>query len=291
MKQLFFCFLFLVSSATMVSFADNFNEGMTSEKMIIEDNSGKLPRTFTLGELDCTLDRTVLVGKTVVVTESGSGAVSTNDTCSADAKGGMMFVLPGYGCLSAVSVPYSNPTSEDGLFKFGETGIAQGLPVGSWVLFWDVEKQKWGGGMKSAFGWDPAEFNHVLSIGEGFYVRNVGEKVEVPITGKKPVEACLTRAYAGTNAWSIMAYPYPTEIKFGDTAIAQKLPEGSYVAFWDMDNQCWRGGVKSRKWDSSVTNYVNKWGPSEANRLVKVGEPFFIRNSGASGVWKVDRPY
>ena len=182
------------------------------------------------------------------------------------------------GGMRPVSIPYDNPASPDGSYQFGETSIAQELPEGSVVYFWNTEKQKWGGGMKSAFGWDPAEAKHVLMPGEGFFVLNPSaENVEVVATGMVPTEASLSRAYKGGPNLSIMAYPYPVSIAFDDTELASQLPNGACAYFW--------GG-------SSWYMYSKRSGKWSTNYSVSPGVAFFVKNvSGEDdGVWVVERP-
>ena len=76
------------------------------------------------------------------------------------------------GKLQIVSVPFVNPSSEDGAFKFGDLEIARNLVQGSSVLFWDAGRQGWSGGAKSARGWAAAQANRVIAPGEGFFVQS-----------------------------------------------------------------------------------------------------------------------
>ena len=199
--------------------------------------------------------------------------------------GETVFSIPAGG-VAAVSVPYWNLASEDGTYRFGETGIAQGLPAGSCVYFWDGSKQKWGGGMKSAFGWDPAESNRVLAVGEGFCVRNGGEEaVEVAAAGEIPSDERLVRAYKGGWTWTAMAVPYPCGegIRFGDTELAMQLYKGATACFWESGLQEWTGGSKSAK----------GWSGATAGRVLAEGEAFFVRSGTdePDGEWTVEKPY
>ena len=66
------------------------------------------------------------------------------------------------------------------------------------------------------------------------------------------------------------------ENKFGETSIAQELPQGSTVFFWSPEGQGWSGGGKSMK----------GWQPAESNRVIAAGEGFFIKapaNAPADG--------
>ena len=207
-------------------------------------------------------------------------AASAQEVLSANAVGYVKRAVPA-GKLQIVSVPFDNIASEDGTYKFGETQIANDLPQGSSVMFWDDAKQGWSGGSKSAKGWSAGEANHVVVPGEAFFVRNNSSAdLDVTAAGEVPADATLSRAYNGSSALSIVAAPYPTDVKFGDTVIANQLPQGSSVMFWDVDKQGWSGGAKSAK----------GWSAGEANKVVAAGEGFFIRSAG-EGTWEAVKPY
>jgi hypothetical protein len=58
------------------------------------------------------------------------------------------------------------------------------------------------------------------------------------------------------------------ENKFGETSIAQELPQGSTVFFWSPTSQGWSGGGKSAK----------GWQAGDSNRVVAAGEGFFLKS-------------
>lgn len=58
------------------------------------------------------------------------------------------------------------------------------------------------------------------------------------------------------------------ENKFGETSIAQELPQGSTVFFWSPEGQGWSGGGKSAK----------GWAPGQSNKVIAAGEGFFIKS-------------
>ena len=58
------------------------------------------------------------------------------------------------------------------------------------------------------------------------------------------------------------------ENKFGETSIAQELPQGSTVFFWSPEGQGWSGGMKSGK----------GWQAGDSNRVIAAGEGFFIKS-------------
>lgn len=199
---------------------------------------------------------------------------------NSNAVGYMKRTIPA-GRKQMLTVPFVNLEREDGSFRFGETQIAKDLPVESVVYFWDGEKQRWNGGIKSAFGWEPAEANHVLQPGEGFGVLNPTiVDVEVTIAGEVPSDLSLTRPFSGYNELSIMANPYPVDVKFGETELASRLPQGSMVLFWEPETQGWDWWMKGAK----------GWSAYSANQLLECGEAFFIK-ADYEGTWEAVKPY
>lgn len=207
-------------------------------------------------------------------------AASAQEVLSANAVGYVKRAVPA-GKLQIVSVPFDNIASEDGSYKFGETQVANDLPQGSRVMFWDDANQVWSGGSKSSKGWSAGQANHVLLPGEAFFVLNSSDaNLEVTAAGEVPSDGTLTRAYNGGSSLSIVSSPYPVDVKFSDTEIAQQLPQGSRVMFWDDVNQVWSGGSKSAK----------GWSAGQANKIVAAGEGFFVR-ADAEAAWEAVKPY
>ena len=206
-------------------------------------------------------------------------AASAQEVLSANAVGYVKRTIPA-GKLQIVSVPFDNIASDEG-YKFGETQIANDLPQGSQVMFWDDVAQSWSAGGKGAKGWNAAQANHVLAVGEAFFVRNnSAADLEVTAAGEVPSDATLKRAYAGSSALSIVAAPYPVDVKFGDTELANQLPQGSQVMFWDDVAQSWSAGGKGAK----------GWNAAQANKIVAAGEGFFIKTA-TEGSWEAVKPY
>jgi hypothetical protein len=58
------------------------------------------------------------------------------------------------------------------------------------------------------------------------------------------------------------------ENKFGETSIAQELPQGSTVFFWSPTGQGWSGGLKGAK----------GWQAGQSNKVIAAGEGFFIKS-------------
>lgn len=205
-------------------------------------------------------------------------AASAQEVLSANAVGYVKRTIPA-GKLQIVSVPFDNIASEDGTYKFGETQIANDAPQGTSVMFWDAENQQWAVGSKGGKGWG-SYANKALAVGEPFFLQSASdEDVEVTAAGEVPSEAKLSRAYAGSDNLSFVSYPYPVDVKFGDTELSGQLPVGASVMFWDADAQQWAVGSKGGK----------GWG-AYATRDVEAGEGFFVKTTD-EGAWEVTKPY
>ena len=200
---------------------------------------------------------------------------------SANALGYAKRTVPA-GKWQIVSVPYRNIASEDGRYKFGDTPVAQHLPQGSSVQFWNANNQMWSGGSKGAKGWAAAQANHVIGVGEAFFVKNNSDTdLKVVAAGEVPGQETISGTCAGGGKWSIVAPPYPAGNAFGKTGVADAVPEGSTVLFWDVDRQCWSGGGKSAK----------GWAAAQGQEKAAAGTGFFLMSGGAEVSWEESKPY
>lgn len=206
-------------------------------------------------------------------------AASAQEVLSANAVGYVKRTVPAGG-FQIVSIPFDNIASEDGSYTFGETQVAEDLPTQSQVMFWDAAAQSWKSGRKTAKGWQ-AMASQPIQPGEAFFVKgpDASGELEVTAAGEVPSEGTLTRSYAGNSAFSIVASPYPVDVAFGDTEIAQALPTQSEVMFWDSAAQSWKTGRKTAKgWQAM------------ASQPVQAGEGFFVK-SASEGSWEAVKPY
>ena len=218
----------------------------------------------------------ILLASALVLAIAVSAAVA-QEVLSQNAVGYIKVNLPA-GKFVSVAQPLNNMGKAEN--KFGETSIAQEMPVGSYVYFWDTTIQGWGGGGKSLKGWGGGQSNRVIAAGEGFFLKSPVD-TEVTITGEVPDEAQLTRTIPGNNAFGALANPYPVDFKFGESDAAKNATVGSYVYFWDMALQGWGGGGKSLK----------GWGGGQSNRVVQAGEGFFLKEAEAVTTVTTEKPY
>jgi len=75
---------------------------------------------------------------------------------------------PGSGALGSMANPY--PAD----FVFGTSPLASNATVGSSVSFWDLDNQRWSGGLKGGKGWAANVVTQVVTATEGFFLREAG---------------------------------------------------------------------------------------------------------------------
>jgi hypothetical protein len=222
----------------------------------------------------------ILLASALVLAIAVSAAVA-QEVLSQNAVGYIKVATPP-GKFVSVAQPLNNMGKAEN--KFGETSIAQELPQGSIVSFWDPVNQNWGGGTKGGKGWAGAESNKVIAAGEGFFIKapaNAPADGEVTITGEVPDEPKLDRVIPGNNAFGSLANPYPVDFKFGESDAAKNATQGSIVSFWDVVAQNWGGGTKGGK----------GWAAGQSNRVVQAGEGFFLREKETVTTITTEKPY
>ncbi len=219
----------------------------------------------------------ILLASALVLAIAVSAAVAQGEVLSQNAVG--YIKVPTFaGKFISVAQPLNNMGKAEN--KFGETSIAQELPQGSTVFFWDTTIQGWSGGGKSAKGWAPGDSNRVVAAGEGFFIKSP-TNTDVTSTGEVPDEAQLSRVIPGGAAFGSIANPYPVDFKFGESDAAKNATQGSTVFFWSIDGQGWSGGGKSAK----------GWAPGQSNRVVAAGEGFFLKEAEGVTTLKTQKPY
>jgi hypothetical protein len=218
----------------------------------------------------------ILLASALVLAIAVSAAVA-QEVLSQNAVGYIKVNLPANKFVS-VAQPLNNMGKAEN--KFGETSIAQELPQGSTVFFWDLAAQNWGGGIKGGKGWAPGQSNKVIAAGEGFFIKSPQDG-EVTITGEVPDEPSLDRVIPGNKAFGSLANPYPVDFKFGESDVAKNASQGSTVFFWDLAAQNWGGGIKGGK----------GWAPGQSNRVVQAGEGFFLKEAADKTTLTTKKPY
>ena len=190
--------------------------------------------------------------------------------------------LPPGGKLITVSLPLHSMTANAHIFS--NLSLSVEAPVGSEAAFWDIGNQRWTGGLKGGRGWAANVVTQQIAAGEFFFLKGPTAAVdptEITITGELPNESTLARSIPGSSALGSMANPYPADFVFGTSPLASNATLGSEVAFWDIGNQRWTGGLKgARGWAANVVTQV-----------VSATEGFFLREAGVASQWTVTKPY
>ncbi|HOU59865.1 MAG TPA: hypothetical protein PK572_08975 [Kiritimatiellia bacterium] len=207
------------------------------------------------------------------------------EVLSVNALGYIKKTLPPGGKMICLNLPLDSMSEASNVF--GRTSVAQELPNGSEVSFWNEDKQQWSTGKKSNKGvWLDAQSNRVIRVGEGFFVKsptNSVAPIELTIAGEVPSAGTSTRNVSGISRLDVVGNPYPTSFKFGDSDLAKNAANGSEVSFWNEDKQQWSTGKKSNK---------GVWLDAQSNYVVKATEGFFLKTSNATAwVWTNAKPY
>jgi hypothetical protein len=172
----------------------------------------------------------------------------------------MHTVDPGDLCFVAPTVDNQDGDSLNDIF-------GSQLPVNSAAFIWN------GLGFDTSirtvfFGWSP---NFTVLRGQAVFVQN-SATAPGPVTFALRGEVPEARNAGGTTAVSVtsldgVAYPYPTDIEFGDTQAAIAAPVNSSVFFWNKATQAY---------DPPTTKVVFfGWGATDA-KVVPVGEAYFM---------------
>lgn len=177
--------------------------------------------------------------------------------------------------LYVLTVPFVNMESEDGSWKFGDTDLAKNAPDWSMVYFWNGTQ--WLPGDKDEDdGWQNLA-NRELKPGEAFFFKP-SEDMAIVLSGEVPTDT-LPVAYKGSDNLDSIGNPYPVAVKFGDTEIAQQVPDWSRVHFWN-----------GKQWIPGEKDEDDGW-QNMANQVIEPGQGFFIQPAGAAGEWEPVKPY
>lgn len=212
-------------------------------------------------------------------------AALAQEVFSVNALGYIKKTLPPGGDMICLNLPLDSMV--EGSNVFGRTSIAQEVPNGTTVSFWDIDSQRWMSGLKNTKGvWAPASSNYTIRVGEGFFLMsptNSTQPIELTIAGEVPAAATSVRQITGNSRLGTLGNPYPTSFKFGDSDLAKYAANGSTVAFWDETKQQWASGLKNTK---------GVWAPASSNYIVKATEGFFLQSGNATAwAWTNAKPY
>lgn len=174
-----------------------------------------------------------------------------------------------------------NPLGETDYYTVDDL-FGDQLPSGSAVFVWDADSQEYV--VENRFpgpaGWQPNTAE--LRPGMSFFVR-VGasapeEEYEVVMMGEVLDEESVT--LSGATGLTALSVPFPVSMMFVETDLAEILPVGSALFYWDAAMQEYQ----------TINKFPGVgWIPDDF--VVEPGKGFFVRNSGAGFSWVEDKPY
>jgi hypothetical protein len=156
-------------------------------------------------------------------------------------------------------------------------GIFSDLPTGSMILFWDSEKQGYTSVSKTfSQGWGDSGTN-VIERGSGVFVKLPAgvDAVELTLSGDVPTDEDVS--FFIQEGYKLLSYPYPSDVPFGETALATNSLTGDIISFWDNG------------WKSYSKTFSKGWGDFATNTL-SMGQAFFYRSSATTQV-NEPKPY
>lgn len=162
--------------------------------------------------------------------------------------------------------------------------IGDQLPQGSGVLLWDGAAQSYLPINKTRSGWSPG--TNVISRGESFFVRgpasgsSTGYTVflmgEVPDRFTAPTTTAPV--YQGLG---MFGFPYPVEVLWTNTTLAQGSAQGDGLLVWDAVGQTYVPYNKTR----------SGWGTADS-LVIQPGQGFWFRKGTAGTTnWIESKPY
>lgn len=149
------------------------------------------------------------------------------------------------------------------------------LPVASMVYIWDATTQSYNTIVKSRSGWGTPGTNKI-SIGSGVFVALPTDVQTTNLLFSGIVPTAGTTDVYKVSGYSLVSFPYPTEVSFTNTMLAKNAISGEIASFWS------NGWVSYSKGRSG-------WLGAE-NVKIRIGDAFFYHSSTNEGVGEI-RPY
>lgn len=199
---------------------------------------------------------------------SGSAFAVTNVVNSANVVGYNQITIPSNQfVLVALDFNNASNTIND---LFGT------LPAGSSVYSWNTGSQSYVIASKSSrAGWGVSATNRI-QIGTGvFVVLPANTQTNLYFSGDVPT-AGTTSIYQ-VNGYALIAYPYPVDMLFTNTALAKNAAVGDQLSIW------------SNGWTTYSKSARAGWGTA-SNVILRVGQAFFYKSVTNSAVNEV-KPY
>lgn len=188
------------------------------------------------------------------------------------------------GALEALTYPFNDATSAEAGIAWTNTPIAKEAAYGSVVYFWTGSN--W---TQSTFNesflpgvipdeWDGRGASYVLQSGEAFFYRPAAAQT-VLISGEVPDDAKLEVVVAKGGNLSAVGNPYPTPIKFKDSAFATNAAYGATAYFWTGSN--WTQSTYNESFLPGVI--PDEWDGRGETEVIQPGRGIFFRTVVSDG--------
>jgi len=158
------------------------------------------------------------------------------------------------------------------------SNIFHDVPTGSEFYFWDKDLETWNVGETSAKGWAYSLANTEVLPGEAFFFKPAWTYT-VHLNGIPPTPL-VTNVVSGYGEVSILGHPYPIDILWTDSQLADQLPPGSMVSFWDRTNKIFHTTLFKAPLAKG-----GGWGTAASNTLIRAVDGFAVKQYGTNFTW------
>lgn len=154
-------------------------------------------------------------------------------------------------------------------------GLFPDLPAGSKISIWNPTLQKYNSFAKGRTSWGATDGTNTIPRGRGVFISlPAGVGTNLYVSGDVPQDS--TSTVYKVAGLALMSYPYPADVAFTNTALAQSASPGDKISFW---NNGWVGYSRGR----------TSW-TVPTNLQLRVGQGFFYQSATNAAVNEV-QPY
>ena len=205
------------------------------------------------------MKKTLLIAAAALI---GASAFAAEVVSSANVVGYSTSIAAGAGYTLVSTAFISTNNTIVGLF--GD------FPTGSQVLYWDATLQDYVTLGKSRGGWTDGGTN-VIERGSGVFVQLPAGSVsqEIIASGDVPSDGSFTN-FTAAGGYTLMSYPYPSDVAFSNTALYAVGDTGDQISFWE--NGAYATYGKSR----------GGWEVGIATNTLKMGQAFFYKEADST---------
>jgi len=224
----------------------------------------------------------ILVAMLIASTAFGADVLSKN------AVGFVKITIPAKQ-YEALSIPFNDSVDTEGI-AWTNTAIAKDAVNGSTVYFWNGETQNWDFGTltknNTRTQWAVKVRSRKIKPGEMFLYKPATEQT-VTISGEVPEEKTLDVAINAGKIYSAIGNPYPCDIEWTNTPVAEAANNGDTVYFWNVETQNWDFGTLTKN------NTRTQWAVKVRSKVLEPGHGVFFKAAGSAEAKAVtfDRPY